>query len=240
MSEDHTVSTTNDLHEPLVRTEQFEPKQLNGAPDDAEIADAEIADAEIDDDADDSEYWDEEPLPPPRASVMTPVTWALVILMSLGVGFAVGARTERSHATSVAQAAVAAQFAQARNRAGGFGGGGFGQAGTGATGGAATGGATTGGATTGGAAATPVASGTIKLIDGRKVYVADSAGNIAIAVAPASLDISALKTGEQVAVQGTTGTDGTIAATAITPSSTTGTGSTIPAGSTPAATAPPP
>ncbi len=170
----------------------------------------------------DDETWDDETLPPPRAKLMTPLTWALVILLSIGGGFALGTHMEKAHANSVAQAAFNAQLAQIRGR-GGFGGAGGGAAGSGATGGGAAAGAGAGGGAQAGAssAATatgPASTGTIQLIDGRKVYVTDAQGNIAIAVAPASLDISTLKTGQQVVVQGTNNADGTIAATAITAS----------------------
>ncbi|MGZ4763348.1 MAG: hypothetical protein ACXV7I_13000 [Ilumatobacteraceae bacterium] len=162
----------------------------------------------------DDESWDEETLPPPRARLMTPLTWALVILLSVGGGFALGAHMEKAHANSVAQAAFSAQLNQIRGR------GGFGGAGAGAGGGGASGSGGQTGAPSAATAAGPAATGTIQLIDGRKVYVTDAQGNIAIVVAPARLDISALKTGQHVVVQGTTSADGTIAATAITTTQT--------------------
>jgi hypothetical protein len=174
-------------------------------------------------DTDDETWEGEDALPPTRPKLMTPLSWALVILLSIGSGFALGTHMEKAHANSVAQAAFNAQLAQIRGR-GGFGGAGGGAAG----GGAATGGASSGsgqaGASNAATAAGPAATGTIQLIDGRKVYVTDAQGNIAIAVAPASLDISALKTGQQVVVQGTNSADGTIAATAITASTPAATG----------------
>ncbi len=178
----------------------------------------------------DDETWDDdEAMPPPRPRLMTPLSWALVILLSIGGGFALGTHMEKAHANSVAQAAFNAQLSQLRGR-GGFGGA---VAGAGAGAGAAAGGGSGAGAQAGAsnaaAAAGPAATGTIQLIDGRKVYVTDAQGNIAIAVAPAGLDISTLKTGQQVVVQGTTNADGTIAATAITAATSGATGGAVPA-----------
>jgi hypothetical protein len=151
--------------------------------------------------------WEEDDsLPPPRGRIMTAGTWVMLMAACLAGGFALGARFERNHATSVARATVAAQLAQLRSNRGGFGGSGGGGSGSGGSSGGS------------GSANTPAATGTIQLIDGRKVYVQDSQGNIAIVTAPASLDISKLTTGERVVVTGTTAADGSITATAITPS----------------------
>lgn len=157
----------------------------------------------------DGEEWDDDDVPVTLAGkrIMTPVTWVLIMLLCLGGGFALGVRTEKQHATSVAQSVISAGLAQARTRAGAAGAGGFGRTGTALDG--ATPASTTG----------PAAAGTIQLIDGRKVYVQDAQGNVAIVVAPASLDISKLAVGQNVTVVGTTGTDGTIAATSITATS---------------------
>ncbi|MGZ7023011.1 MAG: hypothetical protein ACXVJ3_17375, partial [Ilumatobacteraceae bacterium] len=78
----------------------------------------------------DDETWDDETLPPPRARLMTPLTWALVILLSIGAGFALGTHMEKAHANSVAQSAFNAQLTQIRGR-GGFGAGGGGAGGGG-------------------------------------------------------------------------------------------------------------
>lgn len=196
-------------------------------------------------DVDDDGWEEDEALPPPRGTLMSPLTWILVMALFAGGGFAFGVTMEKSHATQVAQAAVTSQIAALRNRAGG--GGGFGAAGGGTGAGTATGtggfgggtgtgtGGTGGGAGTAsgsdagsGSPAVAAATGTIKLVDGDKVYVQDAAGNVIIVTAgtgvavtrSASGTLADLQAGQSVVVQGTTNADGTVTATAIASSPT--------------------
>ena len=76
--------------------------------------------------------------------------------------------------------------------------------------------------------AVAAATGTIKLVDGDKVYVQDAAGNVIIVTAgtgvavtrSASGTLADLQAGQSVVVQGTTNADGTVTATAIASSPT--------------------
>jgi hypothetical protein len=74
------------------------------------------------------------------------------------------------------------------------------------------------------ASSTPAVSGKVTVVDGRKVYVTTSSGSVVVVVTgprtavttatPSS--VSKLKAGDAVTVQGTTSSDGTLAATSIT------------------------
>jgi hypothetical protein len=149
----------------------------------------------------------------PRPRLMSPVTWVLLFALTAAVGFLVGTKLEDGRgAAATPSASLAGAFAAAR-AAGGAGFGGFG-------GGAATGAAST--AST--SANTPAAVGTVKLVDGTNVYVADAAGNLVkVIVGPdAKIVISQagtladLHAGDTVSVDGAPGADGTLQATALT------------------------
>ena len=135
---------------------------------------------------------------------------ALLVALGVGAGFLVGVQLQKDQAPgSVSTATGAGGFAA---RAG-FGG-------VGAAAGART--ATPG---AGGGAAGGSTIGQVKLIDGTNVYVTDTSGNVVkVATTGSTISKSApatvtdLAIGDTVIVRGATGSDGTVAATAITDS----------------------
>jgi hypothetical protein len=169
-----------------------------------------------------------------KTRITTPLTRVLLLLIVLGAGFLGGAlvdRWQRPSSSSNSAASLIQQFAAARGRRAGAGGTG----GTTATGGAnaAGGGANAaagGGAASffgGGGAAGGATIGTVKLVDGDKVYIQDTAGDDIVVDTTPSTQITVsqpgkaadLKPGSTVIVAGKQSTDGTsIAATSISPS----------------------
>jgi len=152
-----------------------------------------------------------------RTRITTPPTRALLALVVLGAVFLAGALVERTvHKSSSSSAsglgALAAQF---RNRPGG-------QGATGSTG------------SSGGGLGNGTTLGTIKLVDGKNVYVQDFSGNVVKVTTNASTTInlttkakvSQLKPGTSVIVQGTSNGTAT-AATSISQSTGFGSGSPI-------------
>ena len=146
----------------------------------------------------------------------------LVLLLVAGLGVYGGVRLQKSRASSstTSASALASAFASRFGgaRAGGAGGVGSG-GGLGSFGGGSAGGATT---------------GTVKLVDGNTIYVAQADGSIVKVTTTASgttvtktvaSSVSAIQPGETVVVQGATGSDGTVAATRVTDAGTTAAGS---------------
>jgi hypothetical protein len=133
------------------------------------------------------------------------LTWVLLVLVVLTVGFIGGAFIEKRNASS----GTAPNFAALR------GGGGF--AGAGGAGGAAPGGQ--------GAAAAPAGTttGTVKLVDGQNLYVTDAAGNTVKVIVPDTASITSqvdasltdLTAGTTVVINGEPGADGTVTATSV-------------------------
>jgi hypothetical protein len=151
-------------------------------------------------------------LPPPiekaRRSRLNLVTAALVMITLAGGAFYAGVRIEKSHATSSATGNFAAAFARL---------------GAGAPRGAGAG--TGGGA---GATGAGVTVGTVKLIDGKNVYVTTTSGTIVKVVIGAKSTLTVakagkttdMKPGDNVVVRGAAGTDGSVAATSLSDSGT--------------------
>ena len=135
------------------------------------------------------------------------VTWVLLVLLVLTVGFATGALVNQKFGTSSTA---------------GFSGppAGFTPPGMATTDGTASG-------TTSGSGAMTV--GTVKLVDGANVYVATSDGSVVKVKVPATaavtvqkdIPLSDLAAGSPVTVQGETGTDGTVTATSVSSQPTT-------------------
>lgn len=140
------------------------------------------------------------------------LTWVLLVLLVLAVGFAGGAFAEKRNSSS---SSTLPDFAALS--AGGFpGGGSF-----------PGGGAFPGGGTDSGGAATDasgaVTTGTVKLVDGSSLYITDAEGNTIKVVVPASVPVTTqsptslgdLAAGSTVVVQGETAEDGTVTATSV-------------------------
>ena len=136
----------------------------------------------------------------------------VVIALGVGGGFVVGVQLQKGQAPAAVSTAS----------------GGTGFAGRTGFGAAA---AATGSRTAGGTAGAPGAAGggatvgQVKLIDGTNVYVTDTSGNtVKVATTGSTISKSApatvtdLAIGDTVIVRGATGSDGTVAATAITDS----------------------
>lgn len=131
-----------------------------------------------------------------RRRLTTPATRVLLVLIVLGLGFVLGAYVQK-HRNSSSDAALPAGLAQLFGRNGG------GQGAFGGTGG--------------------TLSGTIKLVDGNNVYIADAQGNITKVVTTADTEITVNKDAtladlgpsKSVTVQGSQNADGTYSATSI-------------------------
>ncbi len=144
-----------------------------------------------------------------RSRSVTRLTIGLLVMFGISAGFLVGVLIEKDRGNSSSTAGGDAALATLAQRFGGA---------TAATGGGRAGlgggGAGFGGGTT----------GQIKLIDGTNIYVADSQGNtVKVSTTPSSTisvsqpsSLSTLQVGDSVVVRGTTGSDGTVAATSIT------------------------
>jgi hypothetical protein len=149
-----------------------------------------------------------------RARVTGPLTRALVVVVLVALGFLAGALAQQHFGSTGSTTGLPAGFPSgftARSLPG---------AATGQTPGQGTNGPTAGGATI----------GTVKLVDGSTVYVADAQGTITKVLTDGSTKISVAKTGvagdltpsNSVIVQGTKNADGTITATQITESGAAG------------------
>jgi hypothetical protein len=146
-----------------------------------------------------------EPSLPGRERVTTPATWFLVVMLGLGAAFVGGAWWGQRHQPTTTTTAAAAAAATGRGQGAGL-----------ATGVGGQVAAVTTTATTVPAAA--VTSGTIKLIDGRNVYVSTADGRTIKLVLgtdgavqiPASGAITDLAAGAAVTWSGTPNADGTI------------------------------
>ena len=169
------------------------------------------------------------------------LTTVLAVLLVFVGGAAAGTWYQQYTAQNSASAAIS-QFASLRSQfqglrvgtggaaSSGAGGGGFsgfgGTSGANAAGGFAGGGGTAGGGSGGSATGTATVQGTVILVDAphHKVYLkladgtttAVSTSSFTKALAATTLDLTTLKTGTTVSVDGTTGSDGTVAATSIT------------------------
>ena len=125
------------------------------------------------------------------------LTWVLLVLLVLAVGFAGGAFVEKRNASS---SSGLPDFA---------GGGAF-------PGGAAPGGGIV-------ATAGAVTTGTVKLVDGTSLYITDADGNTVKVVVPETVPVttqsqtslSDLSAGSTVIIRGETGDDGTVTATSV-------------------------
>ena len=134
------------------------------------------------------------------------LTWVLLVLLVLAVGFAGGAFVEKRNASS---SSGLPDFAALR------GGGDF------AGGGAFPGGAVPGGGIV--ATASAVTTGTVKLVDGTSLYITDADGNTVKVVVPETVPVttqsqtslSDLSAGSTVIIRGETGDDGTVTATSV-------------------------
>ena len=158
-------------------------------------------------------------VPPRKPRVMTPLTWSLALLLTLGAGFYGGIWVQKRNTPAGTPASAFAN----RNRGGATGVAGTGGAGTGQQSGGQAAAASGGQA----AAVGGNTSGTIVLVDAdhNAIYITDSQGsNIKVAISPstamkvskATTAIGDYATGASVVVQGTADAEGTIAATSIT------------------------
>ena len=153
-----------------------------------------------------------------KTRITTPLTRVLLLLIVLAVGFLGGALVDRWQRPSSSSAASAQSLINSFRRARGAGASGASGAGAGAFFGGGGGGA-------GGAGGATI--GTVKLVDGKNVYVQDTAGdvikvstdsNTQVTVSKAGT-VNELAPGSTVIVQGKTSSDGSsMAATSITPS----------------------
>ena len=151
-----------------------------------------------------------EPSLPGRERVATPATWFLIALLGLGGAFVSGAWWGQRNAPATTTTAAAGTGVQGR--------------GTGANQGAAAGGQTAVTTTATTVAAAPATSGTIKLVDGRNVYVSTADGRTVklvlgadgVVQVPTAGAIADLAAGNTVTWSGTPNADGTVAAATIT------------------------
>jgi hypothetical protein len=149
-----------------------------------------------------------EPSLPGRERATTSATWFLTALIGLGGAFVGGAAWGQRHTKTPTVATASTVAGQGRSTGAGT------QTGTGATGQAAT-------PTTVPASAT---SGTIKLVDGRNVYVSTADGRTIKLVltadgrvqVPAAGALTDLAAGHNVTWSGTANADGTVAAVTVT------------------------
>jgi hypothetical protein len=157
-----------------------------------------------------------------RTRITTPLTRVLLALIVLGGAFLAGALVERTQHKSSSSSSLDSLAAQFRNRF----------AGQGASGATGANGALGG---LGGDNGSTI--GTVKLVDGKNVYVQDLSGNVVKVTTDAATEINvttksavgSLKPGTTVIVQGTPSDDGTsTAATSI--SQSTGLGNGTPFG----------
>lgn len=146
-----------------------------------------------------SPIWDEEVPPRPVRQKLGRVTLGLLVLACAAAAFYAGVVIEKHSLGSTATAAGTRTSARA--------------APTGAGAAAGAGGGAGGGATV----------GQVKLIDGNNIYVSDATGNV-VKVATSSASqitvtstgtVKDVKPGDTVVVTGSTGEDGTVAATAV-------------------------
>jgi hypothetical protein len=141
-----------------------------------------------------------------RRRAITPITRALLAVVIAGGAFLGGVLVQKSQTKGTAASALPAGLPA--DIAARFGGG------------TPTTVAGAGNGTTGGATST---SGTIKLVDGKNVYVSDAQGNVVKVATNGSTKVTVnqdatvakLKPSNSVIVQGTRGSDGTITATSI-------------------------
>jgi hypothetical protein len=145
-----------------------------------------------------------------RKRVVTPITRGLLALVLVAGAFLGGVLLERSQAKTSSSSALPAGLPAGLAALLG---------GRGANGSTAT---TIPGAT-GGAGTSSSTFGTVKLVDGKNVYVSDQQGNVVKIATNATTKISVSKDGtvselaptKTIVVQGTKGSDGTIIATQI-------------------------
>jgi len=143
------------------------------------------------------------------------LTWVLLTVLVLGVGFIGGAYASERWGTSTGSAGGAAFPGLPAGMPAGFPGVGVAPA----------------SGTTAAAVAAGTTTGTIKLIDGRKLYITDASGATVIVTVPKSATVTAssdvpladLSSGASVVIVGKTGADGTLTATSVTQGSTTAT-----------------
>lgn len=191
---------------------------LYGADADAEVVDADPAGAGIASGEmaifDPAQYETAE-VPSRRQRLMNPLSWLLVVLLTLGVGFYAGVWVQKRAAPAAAgtsartggrQGAAAAAVGGTATGGGGGGTGGFGN------GGAGNGGGT---------------RGSVILVDkaNNAIYIQDAQGNnVKVTLEPQTImkvgktttDVSDYAVGVTVVVLGTTDADGNMTATAIT------------------------
>jgi len=160
-----------------------------------------------------------------RRRVVSPATRVLLALVVVAGAFLAGALVDRWQRPASASSSASSLLAQFRAARGGRGASGA----TGASGASGASGAGFAGLFGGGGGAGGGATvGTVKLVDGRNVYVQDAAGDvIKVTTTPATqvtvskqASVSQLAPGTTVIVRGTTNGDGTqLAASSISPSS---------------------
>jgi hypothetical protein len=166
--------------------------------------------------------------PPKRGVRLAVPTMILGALVVLGLGFWGGAVAEKHHNPPAASAlsSLASRFASRAGATGAAGAGGFGGTGASGFGGSGSG--------FGGGAASAATEGIVTGVEGNTLYVTNAQGTLVKVTAGPSATITqssttplaGLTTGNTVIVRGTTNSDGSVTATAITstPASSTGAG----------------
>ncbi len=161
-----------------------------------------------------AELWDDELPGRPLRKRLGPLTLVLAALLIAGGAFYAGVRVEKGKVGSSSSSSLAALASRFASRAGA----------TATTGAGSAGGAGAGGAGGGlGGAARGATIGTIALVDGSNVYVRETDGTVVkVSTNPATTitasstaTVSQLHPGDAVIVSGSTGSDGTVAATAV-------------------------
>jgi hypothetical protein len=175
------------------------------------------------DEADDVDEVDADLLPAGSRGPMTRMTALLGVAVVAAAAFGAGVAVQKHHDAALTSATTGAQAA-------GFGGGGFrGQGGQGGGfGGGRQNGGQGGGAGAGavgaGAATTPVVVGQVVSVRGNTLVVRNFGGRTITVTIPegttvtrsTTVGLKDLKAGTSVAVQGSTGADGTVTATSVT------------------------
>ena len=152
------------------------------------------------------------------------LTWVLLTVLILGIGFIGGAYASERWGTSTGTSGGIAFAGLPAGLPAGMPAG-FPGAPAGAAAGAATGTASAAPTTASGT------TGTVKLVDGRKLYVTDTSGATVIVTVPKTATVTAssdvaladLSAGASVVIQGEIGADGSVTATSVAQTSTTAT-----------------
>jgi hypothetical protein len=167
---------------------------------------------------------DDEFAPQPKAR-LGKLTILLAAVLVAGVGFIGGVAVQKNNGTTTSGTGLAAAALARRGEGFAAGAGGFGSTG-GGTGGGGTGtgvgGTGTGAGTGAGSTSTPAVIGTVVSLTGTTLVVKNFGGKLVTVTLSSTTTVTKpatapdLSAGQTVSVVGTTGADGTVAATAVT------------------------